>query len=125
MCLNSPCFGTPEDINKLVLAGYKDSLGPILWIDRQWNGLWPTVSPLKTGNGCIFLTDNGLCSLHNVGLKPLEGRVAIHDNPDPKKLRRQICFTWVNQSGFDVLNMFNAETDLLDRLSVLRKAYSR
>lgn len=125
MCKTSPCIGTPEDILRLYLNGYKESLKPVEWIDLQWNGFWPVIAPIKTESGCIFLTESGLCKLHDVNLKPSEGRFAIHDNPDPEKLRRQMCFTWVNQKGYDLLRMFNADTAFLDRLTELRQAYSR
>jgi len=125
MCKNSPCFGTPDDILKLIAAGYKDKLAESIWLDQQWEGIWPVVAPIKTNSGCIFLTDTGLCKLHDLGLKPTEGRIAHHDNKDPENLRRMISFTWVNQLGEDTLKLFNPNKLYLDRMTELRHAYSR
>lgn len=39
---------------------------------------------------CTFLTPEGRCELHDKGLKPLEGRVALHyNNDDEADARRQ------------------------------------
>lgn len=125
MCKTAPCFGTPIDIQQLIAAGYKDQLIVTGWIDEEWDVLWPVVAPLATENGCIFLTPDNLCKLHTLNLKPTEGIYAHHDNPYGNKLRRNVCFTWINQLGFDVFTAFNPDPELLARMTVLRKAYSR
>lgn len=91
-CRIAPCLGTPEDITKLIAAGYEDRLSPTEWragmlmgvIDRPVNMIQAT----QEKGGCTFFKD-GLCELHDKGLKPTEGRLSNHatriDNFDPKK----------------------------------------
>ena len=89
----TPCLGTPEDINKLIEAGYQDRLAPTLWAAGILMGL--TDRPIKMiqarqedDGWCTFYHD-GLCELHDKGLKPTEGRLSHHsiriDNFEPKK----------------------------------------
>ncbi len=90
---HTPCLGTPEDITKLINAGYQGRLSPTLWAVGMLLGL--TERPIKMiqanveANGwCTFYHD-GLCELHDKGLKPTEGRLSHHsvkiDNFVPKK----------------------------------------
>ena len=90
---HTPCLGTPEDIIKLIDAGYKDRLSPTLWAVGMLMGL--TDKPIKMiqarredSGWCTFF-HNGLCELHDSGLKPTEGRLSHHsikiDNFVPKK----------------------------------------
>jgi hypothetical protein len=125
MCKTSPCFGTPIDIQQLITAGYKDRLIATAWVDVEWDGLWPVIAPTQTGNGCIFLTNENLCELHNLNLKPTEGRLAHHAFPYGDKLRRSVSFTWINQHGFNVFSQFDPGPELITRFTELRKAYSR
>lgn len=90
---HTPCLGTPEDINKLIEAGYQDRLAPTLWAAGMIMGLidYPIkmVQAKREDNGwCTFYHD-GLCELHDKGLKPTEGRLSHHsikiDNIVPKK----------------------------------------
>lgn len=77
----TPCLGTPEDILRLLKAGYKDRLAPTLWGVGLVLGRIPYVVPMiqaRRINGyCIFFR-NGLCELHDAGLKPTEGRLSHH-----------------------------------------------
>lgn len=93
MQCHTPCLGTPEDINKLIRAGYQDRLAVTIWGVGMLLGLID--HPIKMiqarceENGwCTFYHD-GLCELHDKGLKPTEGRLSHHstklDNFVPKK----------------------------------------
>jgi hypothetical protein len=86
MC-KSPCCGTIEDIQKLIDAGYGDRL----MVD-DWPGDTDLIKPAMKGSeghrapwettteeGCTFWKD-GKCELHNLGLKPTQGKLAHHDN---------------------------------------------
>lgn len=80
---NTPCLGAPEDIQKLVEAGYKDRLKDTVWAAGILMGVIDTpikmVQALKdadTGK-CTFFK-NGLCELHDLGLKPTEGKLSYH-----------------------------------------------
>ena len=78
----TPCLGTPEDILRLIKAGYKERLAITHW----WVGIargkldFPVImiQARQEENGyCTFFRD-GLCELHDLGLKPTEGRLSHH-----------------------------------------------
>ena len=83
-CKNQTCIGTPEDMEKLVNAGYSNRLAPAIWhvgkmygiIDHDVNIIAPRFDKVK--GACTFFTEDGLCELHEKGLKPTEGRLSIH-----------------------------------------------
>lgn len=85
MCRTAPCIGTPEDIQKLIDAGHANKLEIVSLHPRNEKGKKlkvsvPLIRPKRKQDcsDCIFFTDSGLCSLHDSGLKPLEGKLAIH-----------------------------------------------
>ena len=78
----TPCLGTPEDILRLIKAGYKERLAITHW----WVGIargkldFPgiMIQARQEDHGyCTFFRD-GLCELHDLGLKPTEGRLSHH-----------------------------------------------
>ena len=78
----TPCLGTPEDILRLIKAGYKERLAITHW----WVGIargkldFPVImiQARQEENGyCTFFHD-GLCELHDLGLKHTEGRLSHH-----------------------------------------------
>lgn len=75
------CLGTPEDIERIIDAGYKDKLEPTEWRVAILAGAYPLPINMfqvkQTDNGCIFFKD-GLCELHSKGLKPTEGKLSHH-----------------------------------------------
>lgn len=77
----TPCLGTPDDIIRLIQAGYADKLSLTAWmVGIRLNKLdfpIPMVQARMTENGCIFFKD-GLCELHDLGLKPTEGKLSNH-----------------------------------------------
>lgn len=83
MC-HTPCLGTPEDIEKLVDAGYADRLVPTEWGVGMIVGLFSRpiyMLQADTVNGWCTFYHNGLCELHDRGLKPTEGQLAHHTDP--------------------------------------------
>src|SRR4051812_31306994 len=76
MCRTAPCIGTPEDILKIINAGYIHKLQVTLWGAGIPFGLAPLalVAPYMEEHGCAFLSPEGLCELHDSGLKPTEGK---------------------------------------------------
>ena len=76
-----PCIGTPEDIERLVDAGYTDRLAPTEWLVGKLAGLIDRpiymIQPEQRGGWCTFF-HNGLCELHDKGLKPTEGKLSHH-----------------------------------------------
>lgn len=86
----SPCLPTPEDAIKLIQNGFSNELQVINWYSpfRKGNDVL-LIAPKQHENGyCIFFQD-GLCKLHNIGLKPTEGRLSHHSQNlngfNPKK----------------------------------------
>lgn len=90
---HTPCLATPEDISKIIDAGYGDRLAPTEWVAGMIMGV--TDRPIDMlqakieDNGyCTFYHD-GKCELHDLGLKPTEGKLSHHslkiDNFNPKK----------------------------------------
>lgn len=81
MCKTCPCLGTPEDIYKLVVSGYGNRLSRTTYvtgmimgaIDRPISMVQPLFDEEK--NQCTFLNSDGLCELHDLGLKPTEGKL--------------------------------------------------
>ena len=80
MC-KTPCIGTPEEIEKLKEASYESRLSHSLWAYGMLVGthqkyvhiIAPTYDKKK--GACTFF-NNGKCELHDLGLKPMEGRFA-------------------------------------------------
>lgn len=76
-----PCLGTPEDIWRLIESGYQDRLRITFWCVGMIMGKlsFPIlmVQAYQTSHGCVFWKD-GLCELHDSGLKPTEGKLSHH-----------------------------------------------
>jgi len=112
MC-RRPCWGTPDNINKLIEAGYGDRLmmdyyyhsdgtnektlvvSPAL---KEFEGQKAPFIP-RSEQGCTFWKD-GLCELHNLGLKPIEGKLASCKQEftpeDSESVHTQVYQTWKN-----------------------------
>lgn len=78
---HTPCLGTPQDILKLIKAGYADRLSWTDWAAGIIMGCTDhvvgMVQATAEGDWCTFFHD-GLCELHDKGLKPTEGRLSHH-----------------------------------------------
>lgn len=91
-CHGTPCLGTPEDIAKLIKAGHAHRLAITDWHAGIVMGV--TDRPItmiasiydENKGACTFYKD-GLCELHDKGLKPTEGKLSHHSHrlTDPKK----------------------------------------
>ena len=77
----TPCLGTPEDIERIIDAGYADKLAITDWAVGMLLGRMKEpivmVQAIQTEKGCTFF-ENGLCLLHDKGLKPTEGKLSHH-----------------------------------------------
>ena len=100
MCKHAVCLGTPEDIERLFEAGYGDRLEKTIWAAGLKIGipLMQMVQPLydEGKRQCTFLTDEGLCELHDKGLKPTEGKLANckHETIEAAALPFVVAMTW-------------------------------
>lgn len=101
-----PCLPTPEDVEKLINNGFGDKLMLIDWTGAL-NAGWLNKSVLmitpklkSDDSSCIFF-ENGLCQLHDLGLKPTEGKLSHHSttqlNFNPKKsIGLHVAKEWID-----------------------------
>lgn len=114
-CQRTPCLGTPQDILKLIEAGYKDRLGLTFWSVGMAIGAIsfpvPMVQAMQTTEGCAFFKD-GLCILHDLGLKPTEGRLSHHtitleSFEFSKSLSWNVARTWLDpKNAITIVRIF-------------------
>lgn len=109
----TPCLGTPQDIEKIIDAGHKDKIFATDWYAGMLMGI--TDKPIfmfqaelvDTTGFCTFF-ENGLCKLHDSGLKPTEGKLSHHstkmDNfKANKSLSWMIAKEWIDPKNSDVI----------------------
>jgi hypothetical protein len=113
MC-HAPCCGTPEDIDKLIDKGFAnrlsfDDLPDVSGIDM----IKPALKGYEGGrapwevssvSGCTFWK-NGLCELHESGLKPIQGKLVIHGMPDEdhKQIQDMLVKSWKTKKAEQVI----------------------
>lgn len=108
----TPCLGTPDDILHLIEAGHQDKLAVTYWCVGMFLGRlnYPIVmvQAVTTAEGwCIFHHD-GLCELHDKGLKPTEGRLS-HHSPSlenysfSKSLAYNVAKEWLDEDNLPVI----------------------
>lgn len=77
---HTPCLATPQDILRLMDAGYTSRLAPTLWAAgmvmgvtnqpvpliqaRVEDGAWGGLLDVGANSHCTFFTSDGLCELH-------------------------------------------------------------
>jgi hypothetical protein len=107
MCMTSPCFPTPQEVEVLIEEGFGDQLSPTKFINIQDGKVYNVIAPIgiQTAHNigginimlptCVFFKDKK-CQLHNLCLKPLEGRLASHNNTEEQSLalRLKVLETW-------------------------------
>lgn len=85
MCKTAPCMGTPKEINKLIDLGYKPFLQVSVSCTGWQHGFFhPPITSVQfrsKPDGSCAMFNNGLCAIHNKGIKPSEGMLAHHDYP--------------------------------------------
>lgn len=110
-CKRAPCLGTPQDIWALIEAGYEDKLAVTAWCVGMAVGKLPFPIPMvqviHTSDGCIFFQD-GLCELHDRGLKPTEGRLSHHTLTEEsfdfsKSLAWNVAREWLNEKNVPLI----------------------
>ncbi len=120
---HQPCLGTPQDIERLIDAGFADRLAATQWVAGMIMGCCPgpvtMVQARQEENGwCTFFKD-GLCELHDKGLKPTEGRLSHHsiraDNWSPKKsISWHVAKEWIMPENKGAITRVWAK--MIDRL---------
>jgi len=108
-----PCWGTPNDIVALIAAGYAKRLMRDYWVgDGRDGGDIELISPALTGyegssapfwpsGSCTFHREDGLCELHDLGLKPREGCEAHHSwkGKEGYRLHKLVAKLWDSDEG--------------------------
>jgi hypothetical protein len=106
-------LGTPDDIMKLIEAGYIDKLLPTGWVVGMMLGKIDHVIPMvqlkKAENGFCVLYKDGLCLLHELGLKPTEGKLSHHtikaENTSFRKLLSyNVAKEWEDPANFALID---------------------
>ena len=111
-CVNCPCLGTPDDILRILESGRKGiihtgwAVGLIYGlIDHLIEMYQPTM--MDDGIGCVYRMADGLCELHNNGLKPVEGSLS-ECKPQKSTLKDSIAYavamTWEHPDNEQVIN---------------------
>ena len=132
MC-HRPCWPTAEEVASLVAEGFADRLMADWWEESLDDGgiTWVITPAVKSLEGkqsprhikdktptCTFQTDEGLCELHELGLKPLEGRVSScqHDYSDADVRASYgsvrggvIRDSWRTEDGRNIANLWGKE----------------
>lgn len=108
---------TPDDVERLIAAGYESRLQISLQIppqplDQGSMGIVLVLPYGESGNGnpvfkkCTFFDSNtGHCELHESGLKPTEGQCSSSHYPN-LKLWMMVADSWATAKGTEVLQKF-------------------
>jgi hypothetical protein len=96
-------MGTPKEIAAIMDAGYMSKLT----IDNDNDpSLEFAVIKSRGSKGtkgtCVF-HKNGLCQLHDLGLKPIEGRTAMHGKDNPRILYHHLARAWNGKKGKQII----------------------
>lgn len=83
MCKTATCIGTPTEMAMIANAGFEDKImitylaAPVVKLTLGVDVV-KVVAPKfdETKGRCVFLNDKDKCDLHDLGLKPLEGKLA-------------------------------------------------
>jgi hypothetical protein len=113
MCARSTCLPTPAGARELIrqgfgprLASYRFAPDPqtLAFVGPAPRGQEGARDLMHTMSGACTFFDGERCELHALGLKPLEGQLALHDRPW-QAVRLHICSTWKGKQFDSVLAM--------------------
>lgn len=115
MC-DRPCWPTPSEAKALIEAGYRNRLMMDYWARRGGDieivspalkGYEGKYAPFWPSGSCTFFKD-GLCELHNLNLKPMEGRVASCKSKN-EGLHEHMMTLWDTNEGREVVRLWKQE----------------
>lgn len=142
-CKSAPCWGTPQEMDALIRAGYGKRL--MMFVlpegsftktpERDFEQRVEVLAPAMTNKGkrlkcglrphtggsltvsassfgrCTFLNDKGLCEIHDLDMKPIEGRVEHHEigYDEAIAIRRKIFETWNTPYGKEIVDRWTKE----------------
>lgn len=118
MCRRRPCWPAPDEARQLIEMGY----GKRMMLD-YWSGYPDDIEIVAPANNeyegrkaglfpfgrCVFLTEEGLCELHNTGAKPMEGRLAMCGDRTPYGLHQDVAEMWDSEEGREVVELWRKE----------------
>ena len=114
MCERRPCWPTPKEAMLIIKAGFADRLMLDYWVSSPDDieilcpakaGSECQRSPFNPEGPCVLQNKNGLCPLHSLGIKPLEGRLAYHGDKGEEAgkasdmLHKAIAMEWNSKKG--------------------------
>lgn len=117
MC-HAPCSGTPAEMVNLMKAGYANRLMCDNIPDES--GIPEIIKPALKGyegksapytissrRGCTFFKE-GKCELHDLGLKPIQGKLAHHNNNEDqiKEINLLLIFSWNSEGVDEAVNLW-------------------
>lgn len=121
MCKERPCWGTPQELEKIVQAGFGPRLMKDYWIGGGPEGSNINIlcgaipghegldAPWWPAGQCTFLTNDGKCELHDLELKPSEGKIASCKKENSENLHREVAMTWNNEEAQQFISKWRKE----------------
>jgi len=100
MCY-TPCIPTPTEAKAIIDAGFGDKLESswAFWASDDGVSEWELLKPTYQNGQCAFQGEDGLCALHDNGLKPIEGKLALCQGRTPQGLNQAVKDTWNTFQG--------------------------
>ena len=143
MCHNRPCFGTPEEFEKIIDSGFAkklridyyvgraDETNKLLgkeYLEKFPNPFKEDVLMLSGGTnsdinfnapfwptGTCKLLENDLCSLHSLGLKPHQGaKACCDDSKNEAEENIYYAHLWNTDKGREVIKKFKKAVGIED-----------
>ena len=117
LCERVPCMGTPKEIAAIIAKGYANPNQLVVSRANDPSLEYTVVKPRgdrpddPTQGTCVFYQD-GKCILHDAGLKPIEGCVALHDKNTPRLLYHHLKRAWNTKLGRELIERFSTENSI-------------
>jgi hypothetical protein len=109
MCVN-PCIPTPKEARKLLKLGYK--LESKYFNSKETEDDVRVLLPMEAFSGsCIYLDENCLCTLHDKGLKPLEGRLSLHGMNYKNAPHEAMLDLWNSKEGTRAIKFYEKKPE--------------
>ena len=116
LCERVPCMGTPKEIAAIIEQGYAQSGQLVISTNNDPSLDFTVVKPRggqptdPTQGICVFYKE-GKCMLHDAGLKPVEGRAAIHDKDTPRLLYHRLKRAWDTKLGRELIEFIASKNE--------------
>jgi len=121
-CEERPCWPTPDEARAIIHAGLGSRLMYDYWASDGFDGgdielLSPAIigyegenAPFWPFGPCTFLTDDNLCELHILDMKPIEGRLTSCKNGEtPDNLHWRVAELWNDVQGQGIVKEWKKE----------------